>query len=97
MRLANQIGNPLQLLVEVLKTHIDQFKAHFELEEQDQATRVVANQEEFDEMDLQIDLLVVDEEVPAVGQNEDAAEAAAPSKGKRTLQIADTGPGFSHR
>lgn len=42
-KLASHISNPLQLIVEVLKMHVDQYKAHFELEEQDQATRVVAN------------------------------------------------------
>ena len=33
MKLASHISNPLQLAVEVLKMHVDQYKAHFELEE----------------------------------------------------------------
>jgi len=31
--MANQIDSPLQIMVEVLKMHIDAFKDHFELHE----------------------------------------------------------------
>lgn len=48
-------------------------------------------------MEIAVDLLVEDEEQMAAQQVDEAQQAGSSLRGRSTLQIRDTGPGFSHK